>query len=100
MAAVRTSDGVTLHVTDEGDGPVVVLCGHLHAREAHAEGSVLQLAGGALIEAPHEIAIVDVEPGLARRRIQVLGPRVAPHDPVFAPADESWAFTGGEWRSA
>jgi predicted phosphodiesterase len=80
------------------DGPVVVLSGHLHARESHAERNVLQLSAGALIEAPHEIAIVDVEPGLARRRIQVLGPRVTPHDPVLAPADETWAFAGGEWQ--
>jgi hypothetical protein len=63
---------------------------------------VLQLSAGALIEAPHEIAIVDVEPGRARRRIQVLGPRVAPHDPVLAAADETWEFAGSppRWGSA
>jgi predicted phosphodiesterase len=82
-----------------GDGPVVVLSGHIHARDSHTEGNVLQLSAGALIEAPHEIAIVDVEPGRARRRVTVLGPRVAPHDPVFAPADETWTFSGGAWRA-
>jgi hypothetical protein len=81
-----------------GDGPVVVLSGHIHAREAHASGAVLQLSAGALIEAPHEIAIVDVERGSARRRVSVLGQRVAPHDPVFAPADETWTFAAGEWQ--
>ena len=79
-------------------GPVVVLSGHIHAREAHAEGSVLQLSAGALIEPPHEIAIVDAEPGRVRRRVSLLGPRVTPRDPVLAPADESWAFTDGRWQ--
>jgi hypothetical protein len=82
-----------------GDGPVVVLSGHIHARDSYAHGSVLQLSAGALIEAPHEVAIVDVEAGRVRRRISVLGPRVAPHAPVLVPADETWEFAGGEWQS-
>ena len=81
-----------------GDGPVIVVSGHIHARETHAAGNLLQFSAGALIEAPHEIAIVDLEPGRARRRVSVLGPRVAAHDPVLAPADEAWAFDRGEWR--
>jgi predicted phosphodiesterase len=81
-----------------GDGPVVVLSGHIHARDTHAEGNVLQLSAGALIEAPHEVAIVDVEAQRVRRRVSVLGPRVTPHDPVLAPADETWEFAGGEWQ--
>ena len=74
---------------------MVVLSGHIHAREAHAEGKVLQLSAGDLIEPPHEIAIVDVEPGLVRRRVSLLGPRVTPRDPVLAPPDEAWAFADG-----
>ena len=80
------------------DDPVIVLSGHIHAREAHAEGKVLQLSAGALIEPPHEIAIVDAEPGLVRRSVSLLGPRVTPRDPVLAPAGEAWAFTGGAWQ--
>ena len=83
-----------------GKNPVVVLSGHIHAREAHAAGNILQLSAGALIEPPHEIAIVDVEPGRARRRVSVLGPRVTPRDPVLAPADELWEFAGGAWSTA
>ena len=80
------------------NGPVVVLSGHIHARERLADGTVLQLSAGALIEPPHEIAIIDVEPGRVRRRISLLGPRVTPRDPVLAPADEAWAFADGSWQ--
>ena len=52
-----------LHRRVAGRQPVVVLSGHIHARETHAEGNVLQLSAGALIEPPHEIAIVDASPG-------------------------------------
>ena len=80
------------------DGPVVVLSGHIHARETHTEGTVLQLSAGALIEPPHEIAIVDLDASRVRRRTSVLGPRVTPRDPVLAPADETWAFADGAWQ--
>ena len=87
-----------LHRRVAGRHPVVVLSGHIHARETHAEGNVLQLSAGALIEPPHEIAIVDAEPGRVRRRVHLLGPRVTPRDPVLAPADETWAFSGRSWQ--
>lgn len=83
------------------DGPVIVLSGHIHARESHAEGSVLQLSAGALVEAPYEAAIVDVSVRRwfvrVRRRVQVLGPPPAGPDPVLAPADETWIFAAGRW---
>ena len=82
-----------------GRHPVVVLSGHLHARETRAESNILQLSAGALIEPPHEIAIVDVEPGRVRRRVHLLGPRVTARDPVLAPADETWAFGGRGWQA-
>jgi predicted phosphodiesterase len=81
--------------------PVLVLSGHIHARESHAEGRVLQLSAGALVEAPYEAAIVDVHTSPAfrvRRRVHLLGPPAA-RDPVLAPADETWDFDGG-WRCA
>jgi predicted phosphodiesterase len=81
-----------------GDGPVVVLSGHIHARETSAQGTVLQLSAGALIEPPHEIAVVDIEAGRARRRVYLLGPRVTPRDPVMAPSDETWVFDRSGWR--
>jgi predicted phosphodiesterase len=92
------TDRAQLQALVAGHEPVVVLSGHIHARETHAEGNLLQLSAGALIEAPHEIAVVDLAPGYARRRVSVLGPRVTPHDPVLATADETWTFAGGAWR--
>jgi predicted phosphodiesterase len=85
-----------------GGGPAVVLSGHIHARESHAESNVLQLSAGALVEAPYEVAIVDVR--VARRRIRVrrrteaLGPAPAGPNPVLAPPDETWTFAKGSWR--
>ena len=81
--------------------PTVVLCGHIHARDSHAEGPVLQLVGGALIEAPYECAIVDVDPeGLvvSRESHRLSGPAVK-RTPVFAPEREAWRFDGLVWSS-
>lgn len=82
--------------------PVLVLSGHLHVRESHASGPLLQLAAGALVEAPFEVAIVEVTRAPAgmvvRRRVSVLGPSAGARDPVFAPAEETWSYDG-RWRS-
>jgi hypothetical protein len=87
-----------------GKAPVVVLCGHLHGRDSHASGNVLQLCTGALVEAPYEAAIVEVtgsdERARVRRHAESLGPPPAGPDPVLAPADESWIFDGAAWRPA
>jgi len=82
-------------------GPAIVLSGHIHARESHAQGKVLQLSAGALVEAPYEAAIVDVSLWRrlvrVRRRAHVLGPPPAGPDPVLAPPDETWIFAAGSW---
>jgi len=87
-----------------GNAPVVVLCGHLHARESHAGENVLQLCTGALVEAPYEAAIVDVATSAGgadvRRQAETLGPPPAGPDPVLAPAEENWTFDGAAWRPA
>jgi predicted phosphodiesterase len=86
-----------------GTAPVVVLCGHLHGRESHASGNVLQLCTGALVEAPYEAAIVDVTDSAGavrvRRHAESLGPPPAGPDPVLAPAEESWIFDDETWRA-
>jgi len=83
------------------DRPLLVLSGHLHVRESHADGPVLQLAAGALVEAPFEVAIVEVAAGPSgarvRRRVVGLGPSAGERDPVFAPAEETWTYDG-RWR--
>jgi hypothetical protein len=43
------------------DAPVVVLSGHLHLRGVAHEGNVLQLSFAALVEAPYELARVQIE---------------------------------------
>lgn len=47
-------------IPDDGR-PVVVLSGHLHLRGVTHEGDVLQLSFAALVEAPYELACVDIE---------------------------------------
>jgi len=85
----------------ERPAPTVVLCGHIHARDSHAEGRVLQLVGGALIEAPYECAIVDVDEEamtVTRQAHPLRGPAVE-RSPVFAPERETWRFDGLVWSS-
>jgi predicted phosphodiesterase len=93
-----------LHERLEGAAAVIVLSGHIHARESHASGNVLQLSAGALVEAPYEVAVVDVRAAGAgvevRRRVHVLGPPPAGPDPVLAPEQETWTFGAGGWRAA
>ena len=82
--------------------PTVVLCGHLHARDSASAGRVLQLGFGALIEPPHEISVVEFDPGngypRVRRRTLELGEAVPEHDPALAPRVEEWAFDGDRWQ--
>jgi calcineurin-like phosphoesterase family protein len=84
--------------------PTIALCGHIHARESHAQGPVLQLVGGALIEAPYECALVDVK--IKRRKITVtrearpLPGTPVEREPVFAPQREVWHFADDCWTSA
>jgi hypothetical protein len=82
--------------------PTVVLCGHLHARDSVSAGRVLQLGFGALIEPPHEIALVELDPGngypRVRRRTLELGGAVPERDPALAPRVEEWAFDGDRWQ--
>lgn len=82
--------------------PTVVLSGHLHVRDAFAHGNVLQICVPALVEPPHEAAIVELDPfGEAVRCIRVgSGGDAAEHarEPwLLAPADEQWEFASGSW---
>lgn len=84
--------------------PTVVIGGHVHARAAIAEGVVLQLSVGAVVEPPFECAVIDVEAdsdgGLSvRRRCIRLLASAARLEPVFSPEDETWRFGAGSWQS-
>jgi predicted phosphodiesterase len=96
------ADGVAAQLQDRV-APTVVFCGHVHARASCADGDVLQLAFGALIEPPFECAIVEIEPAperlSIRRRSCRLGAQGEGSEPVFAPGDELWEFAGRGWVS-
>jgi hypothetical protein len=77
-----------------GTGPVVVLSGHLHVRATTTEANVLQLAFAALVEAPYEVAVVELDTeraSVAYRCASVLEPD-AERIPVLDPAEGRWSF--------
>jgi predicted phosphodiesterase len=85
--------------------PTVVVCGHIHARDVHAEGSVLQLTQAALIEPPFDAVVLDVRPdgeggALVTRRTLRTGEQRAAHEPALAQPDGAWRFVAGGWSDA
>jgi predicted phosphodiesterase len=88
----------------ERSAPTVVLCGHVHARESRSNESILQLTVGALIEPPFECAIVELETSPEHFTLHRHSHRLASTgvgvEPVFAPADENWAFQESGWVCA
>jgi len=81
--------------------PTIVLCGHVHGRASCAEGDVLQLTFGALVEPPFECAAVEIEAEpnrlSVRRRSRRLVDAGEGPEPVFASADELWMFSEQGW---
>lgn len=79
--------------------PRIVLSGHIHARCARAQGSLLQLSSGALIEPPYDAAIVTIaaENLTVTRETRRLGP-VAAIEPVFAADYERWIWRDSRWE--
>lgn len=91
-----------LEAVVDGHTPTVVLNGHLHARDSACAGQVLQLAAGALIEPPYDVAFVDVQAsdGLVsvRRRCEELGATDGLEVPTLVGPHEDWVFDGAGWR--
>lgn len=85
---------------DARSGPTLVISGHLHARDSHRRGAILQLTAGALVEAPFELAIVDIRASAGaitvRRRTRELGPP----GPALAPLGESRTVRTADRRRA
>lgn len=82
--------------------PTVVLSGHLHVRDTLAHGNVLQVCVPALVEPPHEAAIVDLDPFGEVVRCMRVAPGGAAAERaaapwLLAPADERWDFAAGSW---
>ncbi len=85
------------------DTPVVVLSGHLHLRGVTHESDVLQLALAALVEAPYEFALVDIESNgdgvVVEYQCSAARPRDADKLPVLDPPAGRWQCRPGEgWQ--
>lgn len=81
--------------------PSIVLCGHLHVRMTVARGAVLQLVFGALIEAPFDVAIADVELDEATGSVRVT--QLAPElecSAAIAPREYGFRFADGQWSES
>jgi Calcineurin-like phosphoesterase len=83
--------------------PVVLLSGHLHARDSATDAGVLQLSAAALVEAPYEVAVVEIlesEAGwTVERTCTSLGDVGALALPVLTPAFERWVWSAGTWTA-
>lgn len=83
--------------------PTVVLSGHVHVRDAIGHGNVLQLCVSSLVEAPHEAAVVELDPFrevVHCRRIGSGGAAAAARNAepwLSAFPEERWAFADGSW---
>lgn len=75
------------------DSPTIVVNGHLHARDTHRSGGLLQLSVTALVEPPFEATIIDVNvtgrSTFVRRRARSLSSNGSEVDPVLTPPDET-----------
>jgi predicted phosphodiesterase len=83
-------------------GATIVLHGHLHLKDAIARGTLLQLGFPALIEAGHEIAVVDVERHGDAMLVDVASFKIGADPrptPTIGVPPTSWRFMNGAWRS-
>jgi DNA repair exonuclease SbcCD nuclease subunit len=82
------------------DGPVVVLSGHLHLRGVTHERDVLQLSFAALVEAPYELARVDIDSNDEGLTVNYECASARPPDadklPILDPPTGRWCFRPGQ----
>ncbi len=82
--------------------PTLILSGHLHVRDEVAQGSTLQLLFAALIEAPHEAAILEIEAGpdsltVSRRNIGI-EPYQVERAPILSAESTRWMWRENAWQ--
>lgn len=87
----------------ERPSPTVVVNGHLHLRDARAEGKVLQISCAALMEAPFEISLLDFDLEGGRISVHVESVQITPTPddaplPVLSSPEQEWIFEAGAWR--
>ncbi|ASR37743.1 hypothetical protein BAY61_25155 [Prauserella marina] len=84
------------------EGPVIALTGHLHVRAYAVAGNVLQLNMAALVEPPHDVAVVTVEAArgsvLVRRTCARIGDAQVKKAPVFDSPDTVFHWESGRWQ--
>jgi len=84
--------------------PLLVISGHLHARDTVADGPILEITASPSIEAPFEMTLVEVraDDGVAatidRVGLGFADPEAA-RPPILAPEHEAWRFAD-RWRRA
>lgn len=88
----------------ERRAPTVVISGHMHIRDDLVSEKVLQVACAALMEAPFEITLLDlqIEDGRISVRKESVPIVPSPPDvelPVLSPPRQEWVFEAGEWSS-
>jgi predicted phosphodiesterase len=90
------------HAVTQSNVPTIVLAGHIHVRHAIWQGSVLQLSFGALVEAPFDVTMVELESDGERMSVQrrALGPAgawpaaISERDARFAHRGDAWVREG------
>jgi predicted phosphodiesterase len=83
-------------------GATIVIAGHIHVRDVHRDGPVLQLTQAAMIEPPFEAALLDVRADRdgcveVTRRTHRTAERRAVQEPTLVPPVGSWRFASGGW---
>lgn len=85
--------------------PTIVVSGHIHVRDALAEGPVLQLLQAAMIEPPFEAVVLDVRTEadggvlVVTRTARRSSDRRATHEPTFTGPVGSWQFASVSWEA-
>lgn len=86
------------------EAATIVAAGHMHVRDAHAEGRVLQLLQAAMIEPPFDAAVLDVRTEadgavhVTRRALSTSDQR-GTYEPTLAEPVGTWRFEGGRWEA-
>ena len=89
----------------EREAPTIVINGHIHRRDACAEGQVLQVSCSALYEPPYEITLLDLEAEEGGLSVRVERIPVAPSSDedarlsILSSAWQRWVFDEGAWYS-
>lgn len=87
------------------DAATLVVSGHIHVRDAHVDGPVLQLLQTALIEPPFEATVLEIEAdsagrALVTRRTHRTSDQRAADEPTLVEPVGSWRFANGCWAVA